>query len=189
MISFRIKGTAVRIGFSFLVFNALIFLLRESSQVCAFYAACIFHECGHLTALWLTGSSPSYIVFGCTGIRIGVRGNGAVSVLRSLIVLLAGPAANVTVYFITKLTDCGGELALLNLTAAAYNMLPYRSLDGGAAIALFTEGRPFESAAEILLTVLRLLIAAAAALAVWKYGMTALPLLIAAAAPLILRDV
>ena len=94
-----------------------------------------------------------------------------------------------TVYFITKLTDCGGELALLNLTAAAYNMLPYRSLDGGAAIALFTEGRPFESAAEILLTVLRLLIASATALAVWKYGMTALPLLIAAAAPLILRDV
>jgi hypothetical protein len=66
--------------------------------------------------------------------------------------------------------------------AAAYNMLPYRSLDGGAIIAEFTAGSAHESKAETVLAAIKLSFIALAAAAAAAYGKGTLPLLIAAIA-------
>lgn len=177
MISFKYSGVSVKIGFSFLVFNALIFLIRDSRLIMAFYAACAIHEAGHIAALRLTGGSVAGVELSGAGIRIDTRKNCTYSLRSRLFVLVAGPAANLTVY---ALFNChGGVFPMLNLAAALYNLLPYRSLDGGAIIALFTLGTPHERTAELILGAVKILIIAAALAVMTVCGRAAMPLLIA----------
>ena len=168
MISFKLRGVTLRVEFSFLVFNALVFLFRDSTLVLAFYTTCALHEFGHILALGLTGGRLSSVSFGAAGIRMYTVRTGAEPVTSSLFVLLAGPAANMLVFTAMKLAGCGGIFPALNLLAAAYNMLPFRSLDGGAVIALFTVGTPHERTAELVLKVIRLIIIVFAALAFFE---------------------
>jgi membrane-associated protease RseP (regulator of RpoE activity) len=165
LISFKLRGVTLRVEFSFLVFNALVFLFRDSTLILAFYTTCALHESGHILALGLTGGRLSSVSFGAAGIRMETVRTGAEPVMRSLFVLLAGPAVNILVFAAMKLIGCGGTFPVLNLCAAAYNMLPFRNLDGGAVIALFTLGTPHERTAELVLKVIRLIIIVFAALA------------------------
>lgn len=182
MISFRLGKSAFRVHFSFFVFNALIFLLRDNGLVLAFYTVCAVHEAGHIAALMLVGGRIGSVELSGFGIRMERQKSRMISAKSSIFVLLAGPAANIMMYILMKLTDCGGDFPLLNLMAAAYNMLPYRSLDGGAIIAEFTAGTAVENAAELALRAVKLgFIAASAALTI-SSGTAALPLLTAAAA-------
>lgn len=176
MISFKYGGVSVNIGFSFLVFNALIFLIRDSSLIIAFYATCAIHEAGHITALRLTGGRVGNILFSGAGIRIDTRKNCTFPLRSSLFVLAAGPAANLMVYAVSR--AYGGAFTILNLSAALYNMLPYRSLDGGAMIAMLTLGTVHERNAELILAIVKLLMIAAAFAVMMKYGRAAMPLLI-----------
>ena len=178
MISFRLGRTAVRIDFSFLVFNAMVFLVRDGRSVLAFYTVCALHEAGHLAVLTLTGGRAASVCLTAAGIRIDTRKTGASPVLHDMAVLLAGPAVNAAVYAAMGIMGRGGEFAALNLMAAVYNMLPYRSLDGGAMIAMLTAGSSAEQAADLILAAVKLLMTAAAAWAVYIYGREALPLLI-----------
>lgn len=179
MISFRIKGCAVRFYFSFFVFNALIFILRDSRLMLAFYTACAVHEFGHIIAILSCGGHIRAVELSGAGIRIIMRKGGIVPVRSSLFVLLAGPAANIIVFLTVKLAGCNGAFPLLDLTAAVYNMLPYNSLDGGAVIALLTAGTSIERAADTIITAVKLIIIICAAAAAYLWGSAAVPLLIA----------
>ena len=179
MVSIRIKDCAVRFYFSFFVFNALIFILRDSRLMLAFYTACAVHESGHIIAILSCGGSVKAVELSGAGIRIVMRKGGIVPVQSSLFVLLAGPAANIIVFFIVELAGCKGAFPLLDLMAAVYNMLPYNSLDGGAVIALLTAGTAIERAADTVLTAVKLIIIIFAAAAVYLCGSAAVPLLIA----------
>ena len=182
MISVRIGGADVRIHFSFLVFNALIFLMRSSGLVFSFYAVCLLHEAGHLSALILTGGSISAVDVSGAGIVIGTRKGGSVTAKSRLYVLLAGPAANMILYVLLNVCGYHGIFSKLNLTAAVYNMLPYRSLDGGAIISLFTVGTVSERAVMHILNAVKLMIIAASAIAAYFLGSEVFPLLVAAIA-------
>ena len=59
-----------------------------------------------------------------------------------------------------------------------YNLLPYRKLDGGSVIALFTSGSTSEAAAERLLTIIKLCFSALLLLLVIRSGTAVLPLFI-----------
>jgi len=182
LISIRIGGADVRIHFSFLVFNALIFLMRSSGLVFSFYAVCLLHEVGHLSALIFTGGSISAVDVSGAGIVIGTRKGGSVTAKSRLYVLLAGPAANMIFYVLLNVCGYHGIFSKLNLTAAVYNMLPYRSLDGGAIISLFTVGTVSERAVMHILNAVKLMIIAASAIAAYFLGSEAFPLLVAAIA-------
>ena len=176
MIRFKYGGVSVNISFSFLVFNALIFLIRDSRLIMAFYTTCAIHEAGHIFALKLTSGSVSGIIFSGAGIRIDTRKSCTLPLRSSLFVLIAGPAVNLIVYAVFR--SCGGVFPILNLAAALYNLLPYRSLDGGAIIALFVTGTPHERRAELILSVIKLLMIAAALAVMLICGRAAMPLLI-----------
>ena len=182
MISFSIYGCKVRLYFSFFAFNALIFLLRSGRLILAFYTTCALHEAGHLMALMICGGKLRAVELSGAGILMKIRKSGMVPLKSSLFVLLAGPAANIAVFLIMKLAGCGGEFPLLNLLAASYNMLPYKSLDGGAVISHVFSGTAHERTAENILTAVKLLIIACAGTAACLCGSAALPLLIASAA-------
>lgn len=181
MISIRLRGITFRIYFSFLVFNALIFLIRDSRLMLAFYTACAVHEAGHIAALSLVGGRIRSAALSGAGIRIDTVKSCIMSVKRSIFVLVAGPAANLAVYLLFMLTDRRGIFPMLNLMGAVYNMLPYRSLDGGGIIAKFTAGASFERPAENFLTAVKLTFIVLSAVSVFICGKAALPLLIASA--------
>lgn len=160
-------------------------MMRDSGLVLCFYTVCAVHEAGHIAALSITGGRVRSVELSGSGMRIETKKGGMIPAASSLFVLLAGPAANMIMYFVMRLAGCGGSFLLLNLAAAAYNMLPYSSLDGGAVISLFTAGTPYERTAGTVLFIVKLLITAAAGAAVCFYGKAALPLLIGSAALLI----
>lgn len=182
MINFKPCETEFRVHFSFFVFNALIFLLRDGRLVMTFYTVCAVHEAGHIFALMLVGGRIASVELSGFGIRMNRQKSRIISAKSSVFVLLAGPAANIIMYILMKLTGCVGDFPMLNLMAAAYNMLPYRSLDGGAVIAEFTAGTAVENAAELALRAVKLSFIAASAALTISSGTAALPLLTAAAA-------
>ncbi len=129
----------IHLRFSFFVFNALLFMLRDSSLTLMFYTVCAIHEAGHIAAASFCGIHIVAVDITGFGIIMKTSGRCLEPQRNELAVLLAGPAVNVLAFVLTS-----GTFAVLNLAAAVYNLLPYRRLDGGAILALIAEGSPKE---------------------------------------------
>lgn len=150
--------TKIKIKFSFLVFNALIFLLRDSEIIFAFYIACISHELGHITAIKLTGGELKCIELSCFGIKITASPYS--SLKNGIFVLLSGPAVNLLLYIIFKIFEINGFFAVFNLAEGLFNLLPYSMLDGGAVMNLIAEGSIYEKQLNMIYFIIRILTAA-----------------------------
>ena len=153
MNSLKIKNTEYSIKFSFLVFNALVFLLRDSAVIMNFYAVCIVHEMGHLLAIYITGGKVKSVVFSGTGVII----NSIKEPDYELFIMLAGAGANLIVFFLLGILNISGILQWLNLATAIYNLLPYRQLDGGTALCILTDGTLNERIINAVLTVIKVI--------------------------------
>lgn len=151
----------VRIRFSFLLFNALLFSFRDGVMILSFYAVCLLHELGHIAALRLTGGELRSVEFSCFGIKMTAA--PAANIGRGIIVLLSGPAVNLLLYAALRLADMGGETALLSLCAGLFNLLPYSFLDGGAVLDLLAEGAACERQLRTFIAILRWLVTIGAA--------------------------
>ena len=150
----------VRVGFSFLCFNALLFCLCDGSMILSFYAVCLLHELGHIAALRLTGGELRSVELTCFGVRMTAA--PAADLKRGAAVLLSGPAANLMLYAVLTAAGVCRETAELSLAAGLFNLLPFSSLDGGALLDMLAEGSVCERQIQLALKALR--IAAAAAL-------------------------
>ncbi|MDE6833977.1 MAG: hypothetical protein K2J39_07025 [Ruminococcus sp.] len=169
-----IKNTTYRLDFSFLVFNALIFLMRENNTVMIFYAVCVIHELGHLFAISVTGGKIKSVVFSGTGVIITPERNSR----HELFIMLAGAGANLIAFTIMYISGIGGMFRLLNLCTAIYNLLPYRQLDGGSALSLLTDGTPYERTINMILIVIKIIFSVILLIAVFLYGLDFLPVFI-----------
>lgn len=172
------SGVKIRVGFSFLALNSLIFLLYSGREALCFYTVCLSHELGHLIALIAVGGRLSSVTLSAAGIRMETEKKPAEARWKSLFVLLSGPAVNLAVFAVLAFFYGGGAAACLNLAAAVYNLLPYRQLDGGAAIALFTEGSVFQQTADAVLLAIQIVISAVMLIAVMIGGAKVLPLFV-----------
>lgn len=145
----------IKVKFSFLVFNALLFMFRDAELISAFYIACILHEIGHITALRLTGGELKSIELSSSGIKMYT--SPCSSVRDGIFVLLSGPAVNLILYGI--LTVCGikGFLPLFNLAEGLFNLLPYSMLDGGAVLNLIAEGSVYENRLQSIYMVIKII--------------------------------
>ncbi len=172
------KMPRIRVHFSFFAFNALMFLLRDSILIMNFYTVCAVHEAGHIFAAVISGKRVVSADITGFGIHMKTQRSCLSPVVTELFILLAGPGTNLLLYFLMQAVNCGGSFPVLNLAAALYNLLPYRQLDGGSVIALFTSGSPSEAAAERLLAVIKLCFSALLLLLVIRSGTAVLPLFI-----------
>lgn len=170
------KAPRIRIRFSFLVFSAIAFTMRECGILLQFFAVCALHEAGHITAASITKAGISSVDITGFGIRMETSRRRITSVYSDLFVLLAGPAVNLLIYFVFSSID--HTFALLSLAAAVYNLLPYDQLDGGAVIRLFTSGTPFEPEICRLLTIVKVAFSAVLLAALLASGKVFLPLFI-----------
>lgn len=148
------------VDFSFLVFNALVFLIEEGKLIFYFYMVCVIHEMGHLAAIFLTDRQIKSVHFSGAGIRIVTSKNSTIPFKNELFVLLAGPSANLLFFMVMKYFNCEGTFMILNLALALYNLLPYHQLDGGAVIDLLISGTAFEKRADFFLFAVKLIFSA-----------------------------
>lgn len=148
----------ISVKYSFLVFNALIFMFRKTSLICGFYAACIIHEAGHIIAIWLTGGKVSKIELSCSGIKM--TATPPVSLKAGIIVQLSGPFANLLVFLLLAVMGKIGYTAMFCLVEGIFNLLPYRFLDGGAVLEMITDGTENEMVYHRLITALQIVITA-----------------------------
>ena len=144
----------IRIRFSFLCFNALLFCLCDGKMIASFYAVCLLHELGHIAALRLTGGELRSVELSCFGIRMTAA--PAANVKRGAAVLLSGPAANLLLYAVLMLTEKCPETASLSLAAGVFNLLPLSSLDGGALLDMLAEGSVRERQIQLCMKAVRI---------------------------------
>ena len=117
----------IRAEFSF--FAVLGFVLcTDSGGVSAMcLAACFLHELGHITVMFMLRRPPSAVTFCGGGIRIsgGSCGFAAVS---------AGVAVNLALFAVFAVLPWEDNtlrlFGVINLLAAAFNLLPIGTLDG-----------------------------------------------------------
>ncbi len=147
----------IRVGFSFLLFNALLFLFCDGGMIASFYSVCLLHELGHIAALRLTGGELRRVELSFFGMRMVAA--PAADIRRGALVLLSGPAANLALYAVLTVFGVCGMTARLSLAAGLFNLLPLSALDGGALLDMLAAGRVRERELRACLTAVRLLCA------------------------------
>ncbi len=132
----------VKIGFSFLLFNALIFIFRDSQLIMGFYGACIVHELGHILAIYFTKGELLSVEFSWTGIKIVAT---APKCLKSgIFVQISGPIMNLIVFLMLISGGKTGYFAVFCLAEGVLNLLPYKCLDGGSVLEMLAESSRHE---------------------------------------------
>lgn len=150
--------TKIRVKFSFLLFNALLFMFRDPELISAFYIACVSHEIGHIIALKLTGGELKSIELSSSGIKMSA--SPCSSIRNGIFVLLSGPAVNLLLYAVLTLCGVKGLLPLFNLAEGLFNLLPYSMLDGGSVLNLIAEGSVYENSLQTVYRAIRIIVSA-----------------------------
>ncbi|MBR5514320.1 MAG: hypothetical protein IKV85_10125 [Ruminococcus sp.] len=127
----------IKVKFSFLLFNALVFIFRDSSLIMGFYGACILHEAGHIAAVYFTGGCVRSIEFGWTGIKMTASASETKG--AAIIVQLCGPLANIAAFLLLTAWGRGGYFVVFCLIEGLVNLLPYKFLDGGAILEILAD--------------------------------------------------
>lgn len=150
--------TRIKVRYSFLVFNALLFLMRDGNLIAAFYISCIAHEFGHILALKLTGGELRSVELGCSGIKM--TASPCKNIREGIAVLMCGPAVNLLIFAVFRILGIRGYICAFNLAEGIFNLLPFRFLDGGAALELLAEGSVHEIFIRRIITAVRIVAAA-----------------------------
>lgn len=98
-------------------------------------AACLLHECGHLLMMYLLRQRVRSIDFYGVGIRIEAD-HSLYPWQQDILVLLAGPFCNLAAAGMMYAIGDTWERILAQCGIGLLNLLPYRHLDGGAALHL-----------------------------------------------------
>ncbi|MBD8980008.1 MAG: hypothetical protein EGQ91_07480 [Clostridiales bacterium] len=121
-----IKSFKLKIKFSFILIlcTALVF---GADNALWFLLFSVFHECGHIFALYLFGAKIECLTLSCCGAAL--KYENRISPWQEAFVALAGPVVNLVLFTVLK-DD-------INLLLFILNMLPIYPLDGGRALKIF----------------------------------------------------
>ncbi len=178
MIKFCIRGVKITAEFSFFVFMAVIFLCTENRLVADYLTSAFVHECAHGIALCLSGGTLCEILLTASGIRLIPKRERILSYGKELFVLFAGPAVNLLIFLVFYITEHNPAFALVNLSIALFNLLPYSLLDGGYAMLVISQILSCEKLMRCFLTTAQILFFALSLVCTAVYGHTFIPLLI-----------
>lgn len=138
MIEFNVKNITYRLDFSFFLLWAVIYLLGRESLVLPTFIACLVHEMGHIIIMNLSKRRIKSIEFRGTGIRIIPIYDRMLSIGWDIAIMSAGCICNfilsgvIIAFHIVSLYD----LACVSFSLGLFNLLPFKSLDGGCIIEL-----------------------------------------------------
>ncbi|MEA5051371.1 MAG: hypothetical protein VB021_07870 [Oscillospiraceae bacterium] len=130
MIEFTLCGVRVTVSVWFAAFFCLLFAGQRTPQA-GWFLYLLAHELGHAAAAAVCGEKPRAVGFYVGRVRMV---GGALRTRRAqLLISLSGPGVNLLLagfFALRKNTDAYA----VNLLLAGFNLLPVRSLDGGAAL-------------------------------------------------------
>lgn len=142
---------------------ALLSLILPADAVWQTAAACVLHESAHLLMIAAAGQRPSLLHLSAAGMRLEMRGHAVMPLHLSAWILLAGPLANLAAA--AGFALCGfGAAAAANLSLCLFNLLPFRSTDGGTLLYAWLEDCLLTRAPELPARILRVLAAVMAIL-------------------------
>lgn len=124
--------------FSFPAVLALLFLQSESEFMKETFFVCLIHELGHGIVMTLTGAGIREIRFYAAGIRMTAN-TCLLNTFQMSAIYFSGPFVNLLcAFFFWKHQPV---TAFLHFSIGMFNLLPYRILDGGAALESLFETR------------------------------------------------
>lgn len=141
--AFKIKGITVEITFYFAALIAFMLSMRAPADVLIAVFSSLFHETGHLAAMFWVGNAPQAVRFELTGMNIKRRQSTKISMKNELIIALGGPFANLLIFVIFcfvyafRKAEILLHISCINLVLMIFNMLPIKRLDGGMALYFF----------------------------------------------------
>ena len=142
----------VRVRVSLLFPAAVVWLCAgdQSGAAARCLYASLWHESGHLLALWLFRVRPRSLTFGPFGMRLSVT--EAMTARQHRVLALAGPLFNALAagfLWLVHLPDA----ATVHIVLGVFNLLPVQPLDGGQALFYALEPRWGDAAATRVLAV------------------------------------
>lgn len=129
MLTVRAFGVNICFDFSFFAVIGLFLAFDSGGYGCLCFAACVYHELGHLAAMAVRGDKPEEIIFSGGGICIKQSGQ------PSFGVLVAGCAVNFLLFLVFFVFLGRGNIFYTifggaNLFVGIFNLLPVGGLDG-----------------------------------------------------------
>ncbi len=137
---FNIYGVKIEITFLFIAFIAFIISLKAPANVLITVVSSLLHEIGHLSVMLVVGNRPKKVKFEMVGMNIVRQERVTINTKEEVAVSLGGPLVNFAIVFISciYLSFYESQLILtcacINLILMTFNLLPVRSLDGGAVL-------------------------------------------------------
>lgn len=148
--TFRLCGIQFHITFLFVAFLAFIISLKAPANVFITVISSVFHEIGHLSIMMISGCKPKIVKFEMIGMNIIRQEDLKINTKSEIAISLGGPIMNCLVLVISCVILCFYDsqlimtCACINLILMIFNLLPIKSLDGGAVL-YFILSRFFEN--------------------------------------------
>lgn len=139
---FCVCGVPVCVTWHFLALITFMLSLHTENVLYAVLFS-LFHEMGHITAMTALGNAPLSVSLELTGINIRRRQETGISLIREIIIALAGPFINLILFVFLMLIYLQNgsnkcfNAACVNLILMTFNLLPVKGLDGGKALYFF----------------------------------------------------
>ena len=133
MVCIRLFGMSIAVDFTAPALLALLSLMLPEEAVLQTVAAAVLHECGHLLTIVLLHQQPAMLRLSAAGMRLETAGTVLIPLRKFAWILLAGPLANLA----AAICFYGSGLqsaAAAHLSLCLFNLLPYRSTDGGTLL-------------------------------------------------------
>lgn len=150
----RIKGFEVKVSFPLIALISFAVISNYAAGYALCFLSIIFHELGHLVMMKLFGVRVRGISLSLFDIQLLEEDRYSTSVLKDIIITIAGPCVNFLLYFLLR--NIFSDFALINLFVGTFNTLPASSLDGGQALYLFL--RNHTEKAEFILDIITLFV-------------------------------
>lgn len=129
----NISGIRIRMDFSFPALLALAFLCGRGNLLLQTFAVSFLHEAGHGIAMLLTHAGIQEISLTAAGMQMRTK-SMFLRRKQELCILLCGPMVNFLMAGILYSVQGWSDAAMLHLCMGCFNLLPFRSLDGGSAL-------------------------------------------------------
>lgn len=156
MVCFDLFGLRLALDFTAPAWFALLSLYLPPAALCRTAAACLLHECAHLLVLALTGRKPALLRVSATGLRLETTGTAVMPLRIFAAILLAGPLSNLLTAVLFSASGMR-ESASVHLSLCGFNLLPFRSTDGGTLLYAWLEQHYASRAPELPRRIMRML--------------------------------
>ena len=146
---FKIKGTRVRIGWTFFAVLSLMLAFSGDGAVLIAAASSFALEAGHIACRYALSGRAASGELGACGMRLTRGSDTALSYKADAACALAGPAVNLILALV--LCFFGSALrrvSAINLALGIFNLLPVGELDGGRVLSALLCSRLTHTAAE-----------------------------------------